>query len=254
MKIETNKNILYDLYEYDIEACYYNILKSLDSNLINNIKIENKFERNKELGKLQIDNKKLSNFLFQKTSSIIDYYLEANDIKPEELIYRVRDGIILSKPMEKITDTLNIKYKGHINIFIPTVKKDKFLAIYSDNHVDVKGVVNKLADMSFYSLFLNLNFNDYDLLFQGINSLKSKIYNSNNPYWFCREIENEYYVSINKKIIKLKKNYIDSMNTDEIDKDMVWDNYIWPFIQPLLIEYGLKPLKRKYKKYEYNKR
>lgn len=232
-----NKNVDYilsNLYEYDFSACYYNILKNIGYD-ISNIEKNDKIKRNIQIGLLQKNNPRLSNELLNKTNNIIDHYLIENNINENEVIWRQKDGIITTKKLNKLNISMELEYRRTIMKLISSMDRNKVLLLYNMNEVDVKGVSNKPLDISFYKLFLNLNFCSKSQLFQGLENIRQNIHKSNNILWFSRESENGIKIPLKQGLINISKSALLSIDINDVDKTFLWEYYIWPFAQSLLL-------------------
>ena len=225
--------VLSDLYSYDAVACSYNILKSVGWDL-RDIDATNKERRNIQIGKLQMGNSVFSSLMIEQTNFLVDYNLKINNVKENEIITIQRDGVILTRPLKQ-TST-NFSLRSIISKMILSIDRKSYLLIHSDGTVEVKGVRDKPINISFYNMFSNLNFYDKKLLLRSINFMRNSILNSNTNSWFA--IEDGDSVSI-KLIgigkIKLSKSSLSVIKSNEIDKIFIWEDYVWPFIQPLLL-------------------
>jgi len=228
--------ILSSLFDYDISKCSYSILESIGWN-INNINRDNKKIRNIEIGLLMRDNPKLSEFLLSQTEKIIDNYISLNKIGNDDIIIRAKDGFISKKPLTITDNTLKLESRGIVSKLIINQERNKYLAIYSNGQVVVKGI-NKTLDTSFFDLFKNLEFGSKKNLMIGLENIRKIILDSDNVKWFIRKDQDEIYIPIlNQGFVKLNSSLISLIDTDEIDKIFVWEEFIWPFIKSILIHY-----------------
>ena len=116
-----NKNcrlFLNNVYSYDITACHYNILKSLNID-VSKINKENKLERNIQIGKMMKYNSNLTNVIRNTTESLIDEYILRNKISDDNIIIRQYDGFITTKPLVlTTTQYLPIELQSIFSVFI----------------------------------------------------------------------------------------------------------------------------------------
>ena len=228
--------ILSSLFDYDISKCSYSILESIGWN-INNINRDNKKIRNIEIGLLMRDNPKLSEFLLSQTEKIIDNYISLNKIGNDDIIIRAKDGFISKKPLTITDNTLKLESRGIVSKLIINQERNKYLAIYSNGQVVVKGI-NKTLDTSFFDLFKNLEFGSKKNLMIGLENIRKIILDSDNVKWFIRKDQDEIYIPIlNQGFVKLNSSLISLIDIDEVDKIFVWEEFIWPFIKSILIHY-----------------
>lgn len=235
MEFGNHNLIISDVYEYDIVACHYYLLKNIGWDL-SSIPFENKIERNIQIGLLQKDNPKLARYLLENTEGIIQYYIEQNNLTSNDIILRVRDGIYTTVLLRDNTSSLNLELRGMISKMIMTLDRKKYMMIKSSGEVSVKGIPNKPIDNSFYDLFRNLNFSNKTSLVRGIENLRQFIFKSKNVKWFVFKSEDSYIVPIiGVGEIKVLKSGLENIDVDEINKKVIWEEYVWPFIQPILI-------------------
>jgi len=227
--------VLTTLFSYDFSACAYNILKSIGWDL-SNIGIENKEERNIKIGLLQRDNPRIAKFLLGSITNLVDHYFVINDVTEEDLVVRARDGFIIKKKMDIINQTMPIDLRSVISKIIISTDRKKYLAIHTNGNIEVKGIRNKTADISFYNLFKNLNFSTKKNLLVGLERIRQTILSSENILWFSTRDNDNYNVPIiGSGILKLNRASLQLVDPDEIDKHFLWEEYIWPFAESILM-------------------
>lgn len=232
--------VLTTLFSYDFSACAYNILKSIGWDL-NNINFENKDERNIKIGLLQRDNPRLATFLLDSITNLVNHYFTTNDIREKNLIVRARDGFIIDKTMSIIDNTMPIELRSIISKMIISTDRKKYLAVHNDGIVEVKGIRNRTMDVSFYNLFKNLEFSTKRSLLIGLERMRQTILNSDNILWFTIKDNDNYNVPIiGSGILRVNKSSLQLIDTDEIDKYFLWEEYIWPFARSILIHCNAK--------------
>ena len=236
MEISKNCNlVLTTLFSYDFSACAYNLLKSIGWDL-SNINYDNKEERNIQIGLLQRDNPRLAKFLLNSITNLVNHYFVINDITKDNLVVRARDGFIIKKKMNILDHTMPIDLRSVISKFIISTDRKKYLAIHMNGDVEVKGIKNKTIDVSFYNLFKNLDFSTKRSLLIGLERMRQTILDSENILWFSTKDEKNYNVPIiGSGILKLNKASLHLIDSEEIDKHFLWEEYIWPFARPILI-------------------
>jgi hypothetical protein len=235
--INTNCSlILSDLFEYDFSSCVYTILKNTGYN-VSNIDKDDKLKRNIQIGLLQKKNKKLSKYLNDNIKNLINFYLEINNIKDEELILRQKDGIITTKKLTKLNETMPLDFRGIISKLIFTVNRKQWMLIYGENNVVIKGIKNKPEDISFYNMFSNLDFTNKNKCIKQLESIRNAIYKSDNIKWFGKFVEdNQLLIPIkNIGLMKFRPSVFSMIDTDEIDKSIIWEDFIWPFCRSIII-------------------
>lgn len=241
MKFSDNlKLFLSDVYLYDIEACHYNLLKIFGYD-VSHLPENNKDIRNIEIGKMMRDDKELSKKLRTSTESIIDFYLEQNALKKEDVILRQYDGI-LTKSKLKIEDggMLPLHMRKHFDVFIISVNRDSYIARTTTNKFYFKGIPYLNEPLKeFYKDICNLNFMNKKSIFVGLQKIKNRFLNS---------IDNNLFAIFNKEdkcsiIIKsfgeieISKQALSIMDSSDIDKERYFLFYLSPFIKSIVIEF-----------------
>lgn len=237
MKMSKTCNlILSTVYSYDFSACVYNILKSIGWDL-SDINFEDKKTRNIQIGLLQKDNPQLSKYLINSIDSLVDSYFSLNSIGALNIIVRARDGFLITKKLENTNHTMPIDFRGTISKLIITPERDKYIAIYPNGKVEVKGISKKVVDCSFYELFRNLNFGTKKGLLLGLENMRKSVLNSDNIMWFSGQGSDEMYhvPIINEGLLRLSRSALSMIDPSEVDKQFLWEEYIWPFARAILI-------------------
>lgn len=241
--------VLSNLFEYDIASCFYRILKATNYQKINQINPYDKNQRNITIGLLQKGNRRLTTFLHRTTERIIQQYLEVNKVKNKEIILRQKDGFILTRRIGITNLGMEIQLRGIISRMIITANRKSYLVIYDNGEVKVKGIPNKPIDISFYRLFSKLNYENNSQITKGIECIRQIIFNSNRKEWFAFEEttasaaltsmttggQQVLRVPIGNDFLKVSKSTLRSIDPNEINKKFVWDQYVWPFCQSLII-------------------
>ena len=244
-----NKNcelVLSDLFEYDFSACFYNLLKNIGWDL-SQINYDDKTLRNVQIGKLQKEHPALSNYLITNTDKLIDFYLTANNLTNDDVIIRQRDGIITTKPLQKINLTMPIDFRSMILKLIISKDRKKWLMVKNNGDVRVKGISNKPIDTSFYDAFKHFNYCNKTTLINSLEKFRTSISNSNNISWvsFKGEDDASFLIPIkNEGLIKFRKSIINMIDPNEIETDFIWNDYIWPFAESLILYCHMSENKR----------
>lgn len=239
--MEIKKNIpfiLSDLYEYDFSACAYNILKNVGWDT-SNIPFDDKLQRNIQIGLIQRNNQNLSAFMTKTIDQLVDHYLNTNNA---DAIVRAKDGFITNKKLKLLDDTMPLTFRNLISKIIFDINRSYYLAILTNGEVIVKGMRDRPIDVSFYKLFRNLNFTNNKSLLDGLENMRKIIYESDNIKWFTRQID-ETTIEIpilNEGILKINKSFLPNVDDAEVDKSFIWDEFIWPFAQAILIHCSSK--------------
>lgn len=231
-------NVLSNLYEYDFSSCVYNILNNIGWDL-DEVDEEDKLKRNIQIGYIRRDNPRVSVYLENSMKSLIDYYLRINNIKDEEIVLRQKDGLILTKPMKNLNETMSLDFRGVISKLVTSLDRRKWLIIYSDpkSDVTVKGIKNNLYDRSIYNFFRNFNYSNKHSLIDSIEKFRQVVYGERGrKSWYVLKEDDEYIVPIKEVgYMKLRKSTISSLSIEDIDKRLLWEDYLWPFVESIMV-------------------
>lgn len=229
------KLVLRDLFYYDVVSAFPTILQQQHYNF-DGIDLSNKEERNIFIGKQQRDNKNLSSFLNNSVSSIVDYYLTVNEVDEDEIIFRQKDGFILTRKLLVNNQFIEMKLRKIITMMI--ISPDRSKMIYFDDlgDLEVKGVryyYPRLNDI--YSMIYSINFYDKKMMFQQLQYLKNRvIYNDDIMFYGIKKDEKTYIFVTKTGTITVHD--IDFVDPDTIDRQKYFDFYFKPFIDSIYLE------------------
>lgn len=226
--------LLRDLYSYDIMAAHPTILKAQHFDF-GETDLTNKLERNISIGKAQINNSNLSDFLNESVASLLKYYLQENDISDDEIIIVQKDGCILKRMLDNNDDFIELKYRGYIDFLIFTPDRKKYLYL-SDGKIIVKGMPHFYDELNkVYQLFANISFYDKSFLFEQLENIKQEFLNSDNKKLFLiPKEEKSFVISTYKGDIETKDTEMISMN--QINRDRYFSHYIKDFLNSIFLE------------------
>lgn len=240
MNINKNcKLFLTDLYYYDIESCHYNILKRLNYD-ISDLTLKNKDERNIQIGLLMKKNPNIIPIIRSLTESMINEFLSENKINDDDIICRQYDGFLSKKPLFFSYNKINIILKDKINILIICYERQSYIGIDNKNEIIVKGINDKYEKINkYYKKILNINFYDKKSIFKSLHNIKNELlYEENNPNIFSIPIENDYYIQLKKYgKMKIRKNLINILDLDDIDRMWYFEYYLKKFFNSIVITF-----------------
>jgi hypothetical protein len=242
--METNKNlklVLQNVYSFDIEACHYNIMKKLGLDL-SGVNIEDKLERNTQIGKMMRRNPRLTTLLRTTTETIITEYIRQNHIEPDDIVIRQYDGLLLTKPL-KITSIgdIPLNARRHFFIFISSIDRKKYLGVDVYRKVTIKGIPfrNDKIDSIYVKLCDILNSNSKSVIFTKLQRIKDDLMNSNDPTLFGIPTKdgkvNIYLKEYGEMTISFQTLKI--MDPDDIDKERYFKHYLEPFTKSIVVEF-----------------
>ena len=184
---------LNNVYSYDISACHYNILKSLNYD-ISNIEKNDKLKRNIQIGKLMKGNPQLTNTIRSITESLIDEYILRNKLLKDDIIIRQYDGFMSLKPLKQTTDQyLPIDLQTIFSVFIISLDRTKFIAT-DGNKISIKGIPNRYQEIdNIFKKILFINYANKNSIFVSLQNIKDEILTSQNPKLYCIPSGEEKY-------------------------------------------------------------
>ena len=226
--------ILRDLYFYDIQSAYPSILGQQFYNF-KDIDLDNKEERSIFLGKQQIGNANLSEFLIESVDNIVKYYLLENNISQEEIIVTQRDGFIIKRMLDNNDNFIEMKFREFIDYVIISVDRKKFLYV-ADDKVTVKGVPHYYSALDkIYQMFNNLNFYDKKVLFGQLDNIKQTVLNSQDKMLFMiPKDETHFIVSTYTGDLIIKDP--DMISISKIHKLRYYNHFFKDFLSAIYLE------------------
>jgi hypothetical protein len=231
--------VLSNLYEYDFQACVYNILKNLNWDL-SGIDEFDKRSRNIKIGLLRRDNPALSNYLESTIVALIDYYLILNQIDTSDIILRLKDGLVLTKPMKRLNDTMPLEFRGAISKLILSLDRRKWMKIYSNGNVVVKGVSSTLVNREMFNLFSKFDYTNKYNLVSSLEGLRRLVLKSNKDItWYLHKKGGDYIIPIvDVGYVKVdsRETCISKYSIDVVDRSYLWDEHIWEFVEPIIVD------------------
>jgi len=240
MNINKNcKLFLNNVYSYDITSCHYNILKSLNID-ISNIEKENKLERNIQIGKMMMNNPKLTNIVRTTTISLIDEYIFRNRISENDIIVRQYDGFMTTKPLVVTTDSyLPIDLQSIFSVFIISIDRTKFIAT-DGSKISIKGISYKYDEIDkIFRKILFINYANRTSIFTSLQNIKDEILNSSNPKLYCIPVGEDKYNIFLKQYgqFEISETIINVLETNDIDKEKYFTFYFEPFFDSISYEF-----------------
>lgn len=224
-----------DLYSYDIVAAFPTIM-SRQFYDFKGVSLSDKNQRNLFIGKEQISNPQLSSFLNESVKSLTDYYLRVNEVNEDQVIFRQKDGFILTTKLAKTDDYIEMKYRGMIDLMI--IDTNRTAMIYFDDmgNMSVKGVKHYYRALDkIYSRFLTLNFYDKKTLFQQLEFLKNKVLKPSDVSLYGVELDGSYVFMLKgEKAIRVKD--ISFINPQDIDTRKYFNFYFKIFFDSIYLE------------------
>ena len=230
---------LNNVYAYDVRACHYNILKSLNYD-ISNIEKNDKLKRNIQIGKLMKGNSQLTNTIRSITESLIDEYILRNKLLRDDIIIRQYDGFMSLKPLKQTTDQyLPIDLQTIFSVFIISLDRTKFIAT-DGNKISIKGISNRYPEIDdIFKKILFINYANKNSIFVSLQNIKNELLTSQNPKLYCIPSgENKYNVFLKQYgQFEISETLINILDTSDIDKERYFNHYFKSFFDSISIEF-----------------
>ena len=230
---------LNNVYSYDISACHYNILKSLNYD-ISNIEKNDKLKRNIQIGKLMKGNPQLTNTIRSITESLIDEYILRNKLLKDDIIIRQYDGFMSLKPLKQTTDQyLPIDLQTIFSVFIISLDRTKFIAT-DGNKISIKGIPNRYQEIdNIFKKILFINYANKNSIFVSLQNIKDEILTSQNPKLYCIPSgEGKYNIFLKQYgQFEISETLINILDTSDIDKERYFNHYFKSFFDSIAIKF-----------------
>lgn len=241
MKLNQNLSlILRNVYSYDISACHYNILKRYGFDL-SHIDKEDKIKRNIQIGYMMRDNPRMTSLLRETTESLIQEYLNKNEIDDDELVIRQYDGFLVTRSLYTTNiGGMPLDLRNKFLVFISSMKRNMYIAIDTKSKVKIKGVpyrYDRIDDI--YRKICKATLSNKEAVFKSLQRIKNEMMTTNDPYIFGIPVDKNKYnvflkgygeVEISEPILKI-------MDLNDIDRVEYFKFYIDPFTKSLVYEW-----------------
>lgn len=240
--MELNPNlplIMRDLRVYDIEACHYTILKNKGYDL-SHIDPEDKLGRNIMIGQMMRDNPRITSLLRNTTESIINDYININNIEDDDIVIRQYDGLILKRKLD-VTNIghMPLELRQAFKIFISSINRRSYIALDGNNELTVKGVPFKYKAMNgvYRELCSMLNVTKPSL-FTRLQKLKDDFFETENPELFGIPVKNNKFniFLLGYGELEVSQSTLKIMDTDDVDRERYFKFYIEPFTKSIVYE------------------
>lgn len=239
MNINKNTRLfLNNVYSYDISACHYNILKSLNVD-VSHLDKDDKLKRNIQIGLMMKDNPKLTGVIRSTTESLIDEYILRNNLKDDDIIIRQYDGFMSLKPLKVTTQLyLPIDLQAIFSVFIISLDRTKFIAT-DGNKISIKGIAHRYEEMDkIYKKILFINYANKGSVFTSLQNIKDEILSSDNPELYCIPSEDKFHVFLKQYgQFEITKTLVKILDTTDIDRQRYFEFYIQPFFDSITVEF-----------------
>lgn len=227
--------ILRDLYFYDIVSAFPTILSRQFFDF-GEVSLDNKGERNMFIGKKQINNPGLASFLTSSVNSLVDYYLKSNQIQDDEIIFRQKDGFILTRPLVKCDGFIEMKLRNMLSMMIISPQRNKMIYFDEDGKLSVKGVPYHYDELdTIYNSFFNLSFYDPKILCTQLQSIKDKVLNCKDKKFYAIEKEEGVFIFITLKGNVQVRDF-GFVRDDLIDREKYFQHFFKEFIDSIFLE------------------
>jgi hypothetical protein len=241
MKINNElKLVLRDVYLYDIEACHYNIMKKLGFDMTD-IDEGDKLGRNIKIGQLMQKNPRLTSLLRNTTKSIIDEYINRNNVKDDQIILRQYDGILITRTlMETNIKQTPLDLRKVYQIFISSIDRTKYIALDGGNIVTIKGVSFRYPEIdNIYNQVCRTVDLNRESMFKRLQRIKDDFMQSQNARLFAIPSKNNKFNIYLKRYgeMEVSSQTLKIMDTQDVDKERYFKFYIQPFTKSIVVEF-----------------
>lgn len=228
--------ILHDLYYYDIVSAFPTIMSAQNYDF-GNVDLNNKEERNIFIGKEQLKNQNLSSFLNESVKDLTDFYLQYNEINDDDVIFRQKDGFIITKMLAKNDLYIEMKLRHMLTLLFIDINRQSMIYFDENNNIEIKGVRHYYDALKpIYEKFFNLDFYNKKTLSLQLKDIKDSIILSKDKYLFGINDDDIKYTFILKNQKQIKTYDVDFVDIDEIDKNKYFNYYFKPFLDAIFIE------------------
>ncbi len=241
MQFDSNVPLfLNEVYDYDIPACHYQILK-LNGIDVSDIPEDDKKTRNIKIGIMMRDNPNITKLLRSTTKELIDGYIKDNEIKSEDILLRQYDGLLLRKPIVFLSSQkINLTLKNYYSKFLISISRDSFIAD-NGSEIIIKGVPNLYPQMyDEISKIIKINFSNKNSIASSLKRMKEQLYTNDIDIFLVPISEIKYKVFLKKmggfeisdSAIKLGM-----IEIENIDVDLYFELYFLPFFKSIVMHF-----------------
>ena len=234
--------VLRDLYSYDVVSAFPSIMQMQDYDF-GDVDLSNKEERNRFIGKQQIGNKNLSDFLNDSVRDLTDFYLQYNEIEDDDVVFRQKDGFILRKMLAKNDTYMEMKLRSIIDLLIIDPTRQKLLYFDQSGGCYVKGVrYNYDALNTVYRRFYDLDFYNKKTLCLQLESIKQDVVHNPDKLFYGINGDDGQYIFMLKNGKTIRTRDPDFVDNNLIDTRRYFTVYFKPFVDSVFVEefYGSK--------------
>jgi len=233
--------ILRDIYSYDIESCHYTILEKSGYDL-SHIDKENKLTRNIQIGQMMHDNPRITSLLRTTTESIINDYINKNNIKESEIVLRQYDGLILTRKLYYTNlSHIPLDLRKVFQVFISSIDRKKYIALDSSEDLTIKGVSNRYEaiDQLYKDLCLITSIGKKTPIFKRLQKFRDNIIFSTDINLFkipARDGKINIFLKGYGQL-EVSESTAKIMDLDDIDKEVYYSLYFDKFIKTIVFEF-----------------
>jgi hypothetical protein len=225
--------VLNHLYFYDFKSCYPTLLKNIGYEFESDL--NNKLERNIEIGLLQKENRQVYEFLSTSADSLISYYLEENNVSEKNIILTQKDGFIIKEEIKNSSDFMKLDLREIIDTMIITPDRKKYIW-WNENKMDVKGVVNFYSGLlEVFNLFKKMTFCNKQMLFKQMEYIKKYMFEQTGKEFFVIDKDGVKIIQTNAGPVKI--NSLDSFAIENVNKKKYFDHYFKEFLDAIYLTY-----------------
>lgn len=230
------------IYSYDISACHYNILKNNGFD-VSHLDENDKRKRNIQIGQMMKGNPELTKFLRETTESIIDEYINKNDLDNDEIVIRQYDGFLCTRMLD-VTEigAMPLEKRDKFTIFITSINRKMYIARNAFGETKVKGVPFIYDKMKriYAALCATTDASDKNIIFKRLQYFKDQFLLSNDYSLFGIPTgkENKFNIFLKKYgELEVSGSTLRIMDLDDIDRMKYFEFYIEPFTKSIVYQF-----------------
>jgi hypothetical protein len=230
------------IYEYDIQDAGFSVIKYkklLSQQLITFLSNLNKNEKNIEIGKISIENKKLFSTILETFIKIRKKFALENNLEYSDILAIKKDSLFTFKQCNKLLIFNKYQFikKGEYSSYLYLDNKEFYYNI-ADNNLIIKGLSNQEIHSSILDFIKKLlklmeETENREKVFNYLKNFKEEYLNGELEINYYRELNNDGYYKIDNNI---KLTGIEYLNyADDNLKELISNSYNYiNIIRPLI--------------------
>jgi hypothetical protein len=187
------------------------------------------------------ENPRITSLLRSTTKSIINDYINKNNIEDDDIVIRQYDGLLLTRILQNTNiGHIPLERRKTFQVFISSIDRTKYIALDNNFEVSIKGVAYKYEAIDkIYERLCKLIGLNKNSLFTNLQKIKDEMLNSKNTELFGIPNKNKGFTIFLRGYgeLEVSKSTLKIMETNDIDKERYFKYYIEPFTKSITFEY-----------------